>query len=86
MLELNSNSEILSFVDDTVILYKSSIWQNLKEKTENDYPKILNWLTCYLPFTLYACEISEANSVKYLGIMGHTNKTNCTKSKKIIKI
>lgn len=64
MLSLNTTGKIISFADDTAILYTSSTWQLLKENIETDFPKISAWLqsnklslnynkTKYLPFCSY---------------------------------
>lgn len=64
MLSLNTIGKIISFADDTAILYSSPTWQSLKENIENDFPKISEWLqynklslnyekTKYLPFCSY---------------------------------
>lgn len=72
MLSLTTVGRIISFADDTAILYTSSTWQLLKETIETDFPKISSWLylnkltlncgkTRYLPFCSYV------NSLPKLG-------------------
>lgn len=64
LLLLKTTGTILSFADDTAILYKANSWQELKEMTENDFKNIKSWFqgntltlncnkTFYLPFTSY---------------------------------
>lgn len=85
---------IISFADDTAIIYKADSWANVKIVAENEFKKIKQWFdynlltvnftkTHYLSFASYknylphlGClnidqnlQISEANSVKYLGII-----------------
>ena len=65
LLSLKVEGTIISFADDTVILYKSDTWQDLKNRAENDFKNIKKWFdynlltinydkTNYLPFTIYA--------------------------------
>lgn len=64
LLEMNTQGKIISFADDTVILYSGSSWENLKSVVEKDMEYILNCFshkrltinfdkTKYLPFTIY---------------------------------
>lgn len=65
LLHIDTAGTILSFADDTAILYTEKTWELLKTKTESDFKKIQQWfqynkltLNCdktkYLPFTSYA--------------------------------
>lgn len=94
VLQLNISGTMVSFADDTAILYTSDTWTNLKNIVESDLKRIkqcfdYNLLTInyqktkYLPFSSYAnglpnfgnlkidnsTEISESESIKYLGII-----------------
>lgn len=64
LLTIDSTGTIISFADDTVILYDGNDWNDLKIKMEGDLPRLLSWLdfnlltlnvdkTSYLPFTSY---------------------------------
>lgn len=65
LLCLNTAGTILSFADDTAVLYKAESWPELKKKAEKDFKLIKRWfqentltLNCektkYLPFTSYS--------------------------------
>lgn len=64
LFELPSKGEILSFADDTVIIYKDKNWKTVKSRAENDFKHIKQWFdynmltinyqkSTYLPFTSY---------------------------------
>lgn len=75
LLLLKVEGTIISFADDTVILYKSDTWQNLKNKAENDFKNIKKWFdynlltinynkTNYLPFTSYSNHLPNLGPLK----------------------
>lgn len=75
LLSLKVEGTIISFADDTVILYKSDTWQNLKNKAENDFKNIKKWFdynlltinynkTNYLPFTSYSNHLPNLGPLK----------------------
>lgn len=64
LLLMKKKGEVISFADDTAILYEDETWPNLKSKAEEDISKIKQWLesnkltinlkkTKYLPFASY---------------------------------
>lgn len=65
LLDIDTAGTILSFADDTAVLYTEKTWEDLRTKAESDFKKIQQWfqynkltLNCdktkYLPFTSYA--------------------------------
>lgn len=65
LLSLNISGSIISFADDTAILFEASSWQELKTIAETDMQLVKKWFqyntltlncdkTYYLPFTSYA--------------------------------
>ena len=64
LLKLPSEGKIVSFADDTVIMYTESTWAKVKAKAEKDFATFKKWFdtnvltincnkTKYLPFTSY---------------------------------
>ena len=64
LLNIDSTGEIISFADDTVLLYKADNWEHLKQKVESDLSNIFDWFsskiltinfekTKFLTFTSY---------------------------------
>lgn len=44
LLELDSRGKIISFADDTAILYQADSWKELKDQAENDMKSIKDWM------------------------------------------
>lgn len=44
LYNLNTVGKIVTFADDTVIIYKENRWQDLKYKIEVDFKIVENWL------------------------------------------
>lgn len=44
LLLMKKKGEVISFADDTAILYEDETWPNLKSKAEEDISKIKQWL------------------------------------------
>lgn len=74
LLSFSTTGTILSFADDTAILYEADSWHNLKEKVEKDLKQIKHWfqynkltLNCektkYLPFTSYSNHLPNMGSL-----------------------
>lgn len=74
LLTLNSTGTIISFADDTVILYEDKNWYDLKEKVEADMPQIINWFnhqlliinyekTKFITFTAYRNHLPHFNTL-----------------------
>lgn len=75
LLEMKTKGTILSFADDTAILYRSNTWQELQTLVENDFIKIEKWFrynkltlnfdkTRYLPFCSYANGLPNMGPLK----------------------
>lgn len=43
LLLLNTTRNLLSYADDTIVIYDDISCSNLKQKTEKDVTKIFNW-------------------------------------------
>lgn len=74
LLMLQSKGTIVSFADDTAILYKSETWEQLKEIAEGDLKMISQWFnaniltlnhekTKYLPFAPYVKGLPNLGSL-----------------------
>lgn len=74
LLLMKTRGEIISFADDTAVLYTSNTWSNLKNEVEVDMTEILNWFhsklltinfdkTFFVPFTSYANNLPNYNSI-----------------------
>lgn len=70
LLTLKTSGTVLSFADDTAILYQANSWENLKRSVEIDFRIISKWfqhnkltLNCdktkYLPFTSYVNNLPD---------------------------
>lgn len=88
ILNLNIEGTMLSFADDTAILYRSNSWTNLKSNMENDLKKIknsfdFNLLTInytksfYMPFTSYS------NHLPNMGPIVINNNTRIPEAKSV---
>lgn len=75
LLEIKTEGDIISFADDTAILYESNTWQELKTLVENDFLKIEKWFrynkltlnfdkTKYLPFSSYTSGLPNMGPLK----------------------
>lgn len=75
LLSINSTGKILSFADDTAVLYTGNSWETLKIEAETDFKKIKIWfqynkltLNCdktkYLPFTSYTNTLPDIGPLK----------------------
>lgn len=47
MLQLNTYSKIISYADDTVVLFNGNTWDDAKEKVKDGISQIKNWLDTY---------------------------------------
>lgn len=75
LLKINSKGKIISFADDTAILYTSETWELLQTDVKNDFINIERWflynkltLNCdktkYLVFSSYANNLPEMGPLK----------------------
>lgn len=66
--------DIISFADDTVVIYSDNNWRVLKEKAEQDFKKIINFFnsklltvnyakTYYVPFTSYRTNLPDYHTL-----------------------
>lgn len=89
LLNLPSTGEMVSFADDTAILYSAETWDELKVKAEADLENIKNWfdyniltLNCnktkYLPFCSYASGLPNMGSL-------NINQNNCVEEGDSVK-
>lgn len=71
---IKTEAHIVSFADDTVLLYHSNNWDNLKEIVEQDLKCIKDWFdnrlltinfqkTFFLPFTSYKSSLPKYESI-----------------------
>lgn len=74
LFALDVEGDIISFADDTVVIYKSETWNSLKEKVEKNFKVIIQWFeskllsinvgkTFYITFTSYANNLPRFNSL-----------------------
>lgn len=74
LLNLNTTGTIISFADDTVIVYEDNNWHDLKEKVESDMPHIIEWFnhqlltinyekTKFMTFTAYRNHLPNFNTL-----------------------
>lgn len=70
LFTMQTTGEIISFTDDTAVLYSSDSWQNLKNVVQNDFKNIADWFhsklltinfdkTHFLPFSSYKNGLPE---------------------------
>lgn len=70
LLNLDVKGQIISYADDTVILYEQNSWSDLKTTVENDFKKVKDWLdnnlltlnhdkTVFLNFTSYSSNLPD---------------------------
>lgn len=64
LYSLETCGKVISFADDTALLYTSCSWEEMKCVVEDDLPKLVTWFddmllsinfdkTCYIPFSCY---------------------------------
>lgn len=72
---LETNGEIITFADDTVVYYKDTDWTKLKQKVETDFTRIKKWFnnkiltinfdkTFFLPFSSYKNKLPTYNTLE----------------------
>ena len=72
---LETNGEIITFADDTVVYYKDSDWVKLKQKVETDFARIKQWFnnkiltinfdkTFFVPFSSYKNKLPPYNTLE----------------------
>lgn len=75
LLNLNSEGKIISFADDTVVLYKSHSWDSLRSLVQRDLTNIFQWFqnntltlnsnkTKYIAFSSYKVNTPSFNSIE----------------------
>lgn len=75
LFKINTQGDIFSFADDTVIQYSADSWDRLKEKAESDFINLKNWFqynkltmniekTKYLPFASYSSGLPELGDIE----------------------
>lgn len=75
LFKLDVVGDIVSFADDTAIIYKAPNWETLKSVAENDFKKIMKWFrsrlltinikkTHYVPFTSYSKYLPSYSSLE----------------------
>lgn len=75
LLLMNKKGEVISFADDTAVLYEGDTWEELKLEVERDLLRIKNWLqqnkltintekTKYLPFASYSSGLPQMGNLK----------------------
>lgn len=76
LFHVECEGKIVSFADDTVVIYKSDSCSDLKKLAEQDFPKIMKWFnsklltlnthkTYFLPFTSYSSDLPHYNSLEF---------------------
>lgn len=74
LFDLHLRGDIISFADDTAILYTDENWSDLKEKAENDFKNIISFFnsklltinytkTYYVPFTSYSTGLPDFDAL-----------------------
>lgn len=74
LYESSAKGDIVSFADDTAVVYKASDWSTLKHIVETDFKNIVEWFnnrlltinfqkTCYVPFTSYSRYLPSFDSL-----------------------
>lgn len=70
LFNLPCDGDIISYADDTVILYEDATWTSLQNKVQKDFPIIVNFFstklltinaqkTFFLPFTSYSSNLPD---------------------------
>lgn len=77
LLTIGTSGHIISFADDTVILYTSSSWEDLKLKIQSEMNNIIDWFnhklltvnfdkTVFLPITSYKNKLPQYNTLQII--------------------
>lgn len=93
---LNTEGQIITFADDTVIYYKDVDWIKLKKKVETDFTHIKQWFnnriltinfekTFFVPFSSYKNKLATYNILE-INEGGQTIRINFTSSAKYLGI
>lgn len=87
LFSLEVEGDVVSFADDTAIIYKATTWDILKHVAEKDFKRILQWFnsrlltinikkTHYIPFTSYSRYLPPYNDLIISSVMKITSVQN----------
>lgn len=92
LFNLQTTGTIISFADDTVVIYQKQTWAELKSAVEKDFVMIKKWFdsklltinfekTLYLPFACDKRGLPDFNNlqIKYQNLMFHINQAETVK-------
>lgn len=76
LFNVDTEGEVISFADDTVVFYKDSSWANLKKKVELDFINLIKWLnsrlltinfkkTFFMPFSCYSDKLPTFDNLEF---------------------
>lgn len=91
LYNMSIKGDIVSFADDTAIIYRATNWETLKQIAETDFKKIIEWFnnrlltinfakTHYVPFTSYSTYLPSFNT---LTIYNDTENINISSVKSL---
>lgn len=74
LFNIDSQSNIISFADDTAVFYQGNSWEELRRVIEGDFTNIVKWFNCrllsinlkktlFVPFTSYSDSLPTFNSI-----------------------
>lgn len=90
MLQLNIKAKIISYADDTIVLFSGHTWEDTKEMVQNGISQVKNWLdmyqlslnvdkTKYIAFSITNANRPDFHTINITNVGDDIKQTDCIK-------